>query len=504
MLYINIGFLLLILGSYLYSLKSTDDRIKKIDRKEHILYFLYPLADFILRGTGLNKKLSKKRNVADAIKALHLTAKPDLINRLFWCSRVSYVLVILILVNLMSIFSILSTENSLLFDGKYIKRPDYGEGSKDVKLSVSMKDETDTDSKQDDIPGSFDLTIRVGEKNYTKEELELIFRRSFEYLKKVVLGSNQSTDLIYDNLNFIKQIPGTSIKVDWVPEDYNLIQMDGAIENDKVNQEGTQTSVTVILSYGEKQKEYTQKQTMTFKIMPKQYKEEELLKQRLGEEINTASEQTKEDKYLELPDTVDQYRLSWNDHKKGSNMILLFLGLILAAAVWLFGDKELEKKMKARKEQMLIDYPEIINKFTLLINAGMTTKQAWIKMAEDYAAMKSKKNNKIRYAYEEMLLTTNELKLGLPENVSYEQYGKRAGITAYIKFSSLISQNLKKGTKGFTEALIHEAGEAFEERKEVARRRGEEAGTKLLIPMMIMLIIVFLIIMIPAFLSFRI
>jgi hypothetical protein len=44
--------------------------------------------------------------------------------------------------------------------------------------------------------------------------------------------------------------------------------------------------------------------------------------------------------------------------------------------------------------------------------------------------------------------------------------------------------------------------EAFEERKEAAKRLGEEAATKLLIPMMIMLIIVFLMILVPAFWSF--
>jgi hypothetical protein len=103
-----------------------------------------------------------------------------------------------------------------------------------------------------------------------------------------------------------------------------------------------------------------------------------------------------------------------------------------------------------------------------------------------------------------MLATTYELKLGVPENKAYEQFGRRTGLIPYIKFSSLISQNLKKGTKGFTELLLHEATQAFENRKESAKRQGEEAGTKLLIPMMLLLVIVFLIIMIPAFMAFQI
>jgi hypothetical protein len=140
----------------------------------------------------------------------------------------------------------------------------------------------------------------------------------------------------------------------------------------------------------------------------------------------------------------------------------------------------------------------------LLINAGMTIKQAWTKMSEDYLVKSLQEKGKKRYAYEEMLTTANELKLGVPENIAYEQYGRRAGLIPYVKFSSLISQNLKKGNKGFTELMMKEAMEAFKERKEAAKRLGEEVGTKLLIPMMLMLIMVFMIIMIPAFMAFKV
>ena len=51
------------------------------------------------------------------------------------------------------------------------------------------------------------------------------------------------------------------------------------------------------------------------------------------------------------------------------------------------------------------------------------------------------------------------------------------------------------------ERLNEEADRVFAERKNAARRLGEEAGTKMLLPMMMMLIIVMGIVMAPAFLS---
>ena len=50
--------------------------------------------------------------------------------------------------------------------------------------------------------------------------------------------------------------------------------------------------------------------------------------------------------------------------------------------------------------------------------------------------------------------------------------------------------------------LQEESQKAFEEKMDRVRKLGEEAGTKLLLPMIMMLVIVMVIIMIPAYLSF--
>ena len=51
--------------------------------------------------------------------------------------------------------------------------------------------------------------------------------------------------------------------------------------------------------------------------------------------------------------------------------------------------------------------------------------------------------------------------------------------------------------------LDAEAKEAFVERKRYAKQLGEEASTKLLIPMGLMLLLVFAILMLPAMMNLR-
>ena len=69
----------------------------------------------------------------------------------------------------------------------------------------------------------------------------------------------------------------------------------------------------------------------------------------------------------------------------------------------------------------------------------------------------------------------------------------------YIRLSTLLAQNLKRGSSTLLERLRDEAEKAAQERLQESRKMGEEAGTKLLVPMMLMLAVVMVIIMIPAF-----
>lgn len=85
---------------------------------------------------------------------------------------------------------------------------------------------------------------------------------------------------------------------------------------------------------------------------------------------------------------------------------------------------------------------------------------------------------------------------------AYERFGRRCRIPSYNKLSTMLSQNIRKGAANLPQLLKEEATEAFEERKHAARKTGEKAGTKLLVPMMLLLGITMVIIMVPALTSY--
>lgn len=495
MLYINIIIIFLLLSLYILSLRYTDQIFINIDKKKHKLYFLYPMVGFFLTKTGLEKRLLNKADISEKIRALYISDHHEVQIRFYWYQKTAlFLFVILSFSSLSLITSIQAVLNKSNAYDINLTRPEEGEGDSLVTFLFRMENIKDKDDIYED-----EIVIQNKERIYTENEWREVLDKAIPYLESTMLGENKTLDHVNRDLNLIKNIPGTGIAVEWIPKDYRIILSSGELSNDDMVSDSTDTLITAVLKYKDKRVEHT----IPLTIWPVELNAQELLYRRLQKVLSINEKETGMAKEWSLPGQIDDYFLTWEKPENNPAIKVFILGLFGSVFIWLYRERELDSKLKKRKNQMLLDYPEIINKFNLLVNAGMTIKQAWSKIAEDYKAKNCEDNGYKRYAYEEMLVTLNELKLGIPEVNAYEQFGIRAGLMPFMKFSSMLIQNLKKGNRNMVDMLKQEAMEAFQERKETTKRLGEEASTKLLGPMMIMLFIVLIIIMIPAFVSLR-
>lgn len=227
--------------------------------------------------------------------------------------------------------------------------------------------------------------------------------------------------------------------------------------------------------------------------------EEEIRQKELKEAVEQYNRQKQDPDYYYLPDSWDGRTLQWQKPGENTGTLLAALGLFAAVVVMLKKTREQQEKMAKRAEQLMMDYPSLIMKFTLLIQAGMTAHRAFQKISSDYLRSRPKT---ARYAYEEVMTTCHEMDSGVAELEAYRRFGERCGQMKYKTFSTILIQNLQKGGHRMADLLEKEALEAWDDRKRKARVMGETAATKLLIPMVMMLAVVMAIIMIPAFLSF--
>lgn len=175
------------------------------------------------------------------------------------------------------------------------------------------------------------------------------------------------------------------------------------------------------------------------------------------------------------------------------DMGYIVFALVVIALVAYFTDHELVEKVKKRRLSIQIDFPDFLNKLTLLINAGMTVPKAWEKIVGE--------NRKNSILYDELSMVIADIRGGKSEISAYEDFAKRCRIPEITKFASVVLQNLRKGNSELVAILRLQATECWEMRKHAAKRMGEEAATKILFPMMIMFFAVILIVATPAVLA---
>lgn len=172
-----------------------------------------------------------------------------------------------------------------------------------------------------------------------------------------------------------------------------------------------------------------------------------------------------------------------------------FFCISLLSGVIYLSDNELNKTIKERRTMIKMDFPDFLNKLTLLISAGMTISKAWEKVTMD-----SKKGGAL---YEELGKTLHEIRSGKSINAAYENFAKRCRIPEITRVISVILQNLKKGSSEIVSILRIYSNDCWEMRKNTAKKIGEEASTKMLLPMMLMFIAILLIVATPAVLVMR-
>lgn len=387
------------------------------------------------------------------------------------------------------------TETSLP-GGASLERASYGGGSREESLFVREEDEEEERG----------IDVSVEERKYTDAEVDELFDRVEEELPAAILGNNESLDEVREDLSLSEKLSDFPVEIEWQSGNYDVMDSEGHLTGENMDESGVVVGLTAKITYFEDSRILE----LAANVYPKKLSREENWMAELKSEIEKLDKKTASGERLTLPESLNGKKLVWSRKKENTFVIFLLLTLAAAAAIpvgkWQDGKKQLEE----RKRQMLLDYSDVVNKLVLFLGAGMTVGAAMKRLVAEYEErqsslpVKKEESPPVRYAYEELAVTLRELESGVPEGRAYERFGERCRVQEYLKLGTLLSQNLRKGTRDLTDMLELEARAAFESRRRLARRQGEEAGTKLLVPMVMMLGVVLLIIVVPAFASFGI
>ena len=343
------------------------------------------------------------------------------------------------------------------------------------------------------------IEIRLPARKMNEDEREEAFARCKAWLDQVWLGDNRSANQVCSDLYFPTEAAEYGMKIGWQPEDTRWISVDGSLTEAAYENAPISTRVTLTLQCQGETRNYTEDVTVRKPVLlPAQAGMKEI-----EDAVSARLETTAEEETVLLPASVAGRELTWKTIPEHTGEKFLIFGCLCLTALFFYKDEQVIKVYERRSQELQRAYPEIVYRLVLLIGAGLTIRRAWERIVE------KEQEEKGRYGgygegYKEMEKTLQEMNRGITERQAYVNFGKRCALPAYMRLSALLVQQLQKGTKGAAGLLLNEAEEAEVMRRENARKLGEEAGVRMMFPMILLMGIIFAILIYPAVVSFRI
>lgn len=343
----------------------------------------------------------------------------------------------------------------------------------------------------DDGKNKKTFRIAVNPRSLAEEELTELSDSFLEQIGDLILNENVDLQHISGNLDLRQEYEGFPFEVSWESSRGDIVDGEGNLFPVETP---TGLELRVELVCGEWRRE----ESLSVTAVPVILTEEEQEYLELKELLLRTEEASRGEETWRLPEEWRGRKMKWSLRGENYGVVIWLASPVAAVLIYVLSDRDLHGKLEKRRKSMRREYPELVYKVLLYMGAGMNIRGAFRKIGTDYEK-KKRRNGRVKPACEEVLYTCRELQGGVSEGTAYESFGKRAGTREYIRLGSLLGQNLKRGSSTLLDRLREEAEKASGESLQQVRRLAEEAGTKLLVPMVMMLAVVMVIIMIPAF-----
>lgn len=447
---------------------------RKLDSREHPFRILYGPGIWLCHVIYDKQKRQPNRHIAGNLRLL--TGKENIRDeyRLFFIGRTTTVILCLGLT--FGICAVLqSTAASTQI--KSLFRPEAGEEEEQILAVAETEDET------------LDISLTVSAVKLREDEIRDILEQGVPLALETALGENPSFLEITEPLNFVDSVTvePLTLSASWAVSCTDYIRYDGTLEEVEENVEGV---LYLTLWYGD----YEVTEQTEICLIPAESEEVRSIQEAVQEYID--QEELACETAVTLPEEIDGKKVTFYSKESSPVIWTAVLGCTVAVLLWIQKKKKMDETLSKRSGQLQQDYSEVVLRIALLQEAGMSMYNIWERLVKKY----EKDGAGSRYVYEEMKLALRKMKNGTPEVTAFMEFGKRCGGANFIRFSGLLEQNIRRGSRGFSELLYQEASEAMQEEKNQVRKKGEEMNSKLLLPMGILLVLLLAMILVPSFL----
>lgn len=462
----------------LYSITSSKDRKS----------FLYSL------GLPIFSRLPR------TIKAIQVTPMErakirkiglDESNRLrleYYGAQKTGLMILIVYIGLIFLTGSKSLDSDYFITRNIINRPDFGESaiSKTVSVVTSQKTQ-DGDPLEALVPLDIEPALPDPESRMS------YLLEAASQMQALMVYEGETYDKVTKGLQFPEEPFNLPITASYEVLSHELIQQDGSLVYEKLEEsKGQSARIQVTLSMGDS----SLVENYDFMVYLPAFDAKALGRLAKDSIIEVENQ-------IILPTHLgpNNLEVTWAIDEGGLSMLPILICIVgLLILVHRFYQEELNKKCTARETAILRDFPDVILNLTLLLQAGISFRSAFTRIAQTYG-MNLDQLDQSRPFYAGLVLAIREMDNGVAISEALRNLAHNTNIREVRRMTHLIINAMSLGDDALCESLLNLSKEAWELKAYQIKKHGEEASTKMLLPLALSLVTIMIIVLAPAFIS---
>ncbi|MBR2736031.1 MAG: type II secretion system F family protein [Firmicutes bacterium] len=287
----------------------------------------------------------------------------------------------------------------------------------------------------------------------------------------------------------------TGIEMRWSSSDPEVLSEEGRLDVFLLEEESEMITLSVILTLE------SISQESSFDVFVSDTPEAYDIS--LQNQIRSIVEETgdrSEGKTVVLPEeSGDGIRLEWSRREESYAALVLMTGLILFFCIYAGRYDRARKKAKKYREDVIADFPSVVDKLVLLLNSGLTVFSALMRISSDYS-------DELQYRDSPMAAEIAAIGQKVQNTNSsvieeWKRFATRMESSDILRFCTILEDNMSKGSE-LSQKLENESDELRELRKKSIQQYIRMIDSRMMIPMMAMLFSLVLVTVAPVLTGF--
>lgn len=312
---------------------------------------------------------------------------------------------------------------------------------------------------------------------------------------KIAPMNSNDVRIIKDDISLPKKDTETGIEMRWESSDPAVLSEEGRLNVIPLQEENETITLSAVLTL--ESVSYQTSFDVVVGDFPDSY--DTSVKNQIRTVVEQISE-TSEGGTVVLPDqSADGITLKWSRRDDSNAKLLLTAGLIMFFCLFAGRYEKAKKNAKQYRESVVADFPAVVDKLVLLLNSGLTVYSALMRISSDYEDEKLYGRSPAALeiaAIGQRVQNTNSSVID-----EWKQFATRMESSDILRFCTILEDNMSKGSE-LSMKLENESDELRELRRKNVQQYIRMIDSRMMIPMMMMLLSLVLVTVAPVITGF--